>query len=129
MALLVPNVGEEEMLKRIVGEATGDLTLHLYSSATTPAEGDTEATYTEVSGFGYAEKVLDGVWSITPGEPTEATYPEYEFILTSGTATIEGYYVTDSGTILLWAEKFTDGPYTIPAGGGSIFITPKIQLA
>lgn len=133
MALLVPNVGEVEMLKRIVGEATGDVTLHLYSNAITPAEADVVGTYTEVSGNGYAAVTLNGTWTFTDGivDTNEASYPEEEIVFSVGTgATVEGYFITDSGgTILLWAEKFSDGPYTIPTGGGSIFITPKIQLA
>jgi len=131
MALLVPNVGEEEMLKRIIGDVSGgDVTLHLYGDNITPTETDTVSSYTELTGGnGYSKKVLDGTWTIS-GDPTGASYPEYEFSFNSGTGeTVYGYFVTDStDTVLLWAERFSDAPYTIPTGGGSIFITPKIQL-
>jgi len=33
-----------------------------------------------------------------------------------------------SDSILMWAEKFVDGPYIIPAGGGTIKITPRIIM-
>lgn len=49
MALLVPNVGEGRALKAILNNtAPENLVLKLFSSNTTPAEGDTHLTYTAV---------------------------------------------------------------------------------
>lgn len=135
MALLVPNEGEAEMLNRILGKlATGDLKLHLYTTQTSlPVEGDVYATYSvnELVATGYSEyTMLNANWTVTAGEPTEAVHIEVDFAITAGgTGDVYGYYVTDSGnTKLYWAEQFSDGPYNVPTVG-SIFVTPKIQLA
>ena len=126
MALLVPNVGEDEMLERIVN-GTDKLNLHLYSDEITPVEASTTASFTECTGSGYALKALTATWTVA-GDPTEASYAQQSFDFT-GSQTVHGYYLTNSGnSILMWAEKFTDGPYNIPSGGGSVKITPKIQL-
>lgn len=127
MALLVPNVGEREMLARILN-GTDKSKIHLYQVDKTPAETDTAAGYTEVNTGGYALITLSSTWTIGVADPTEASYVQVSFDFTSA-ATVYGYYVTDNAnSILLWAEKFSDGPYNIPSGGGSVKITPKIQL-
>ena len=47
-----------------------------------------------------------------------------------GPVSVYGYFVTNNaGTVLLWAERFTDGPYNLPSGGGSIKITPSIEAS
>jgi len=126
MALLVPNVGEEEMLERILN-GTDKCVLHLYQVDKTPAEADVATGYTEVNTGGYAAITLSSQWTIS-GDPTEASYTQVSFDFT-GAATVYGYYVTSNdNSILLWAERFSDGPYNIPSGGGSVKITPKIQL-
>jgi len=129
MALVVPNSGEAEMLSRILGNATGDVVLHLYNNDYTPLEGSTVGDFAENSEGEYSAKTLAaGSWTIS-GDPTTATYnTEQEFAVTSGGISAYGYFVTDSGgTILLWAERFVDGLYDVPSAG-SIYITPKIQL-
>jgi hypothetical protein len=52
MAIVIPNAGEVIWLSYLVGKVTTaePLTLRLYTSNTTPAEGDTAATYTEATG-------------------------------------------------------------------------------
>jgi len=126
MALLVPNVGESEMLERILNGAD-DLVLHLFEVDHTPVEADVVTSYDEVSTGGYASIALTSPWTIS-GDPTEGAYPQVSFDFT-GAATVYGYYVTNGdNSILLWAERFSDGPYNIPSGGGSVKITPKIQL-
>lgn len=137
MALVVMNSGEEEMLNRILNvNATGDVELHLYDETLTINEDTTLAGLEaiECDQAGYALEALAGAtWNVTSGggDPTEADYAEREFIFNAASGNdVYGYYVTNAGnTILLWAEEFTDGPYTIPVGGGSVFVTPKIQLA
>jgi hypothetical protein len=127
MALLVPNVGEQEMLERILNAVSVDnVKIHLYSDNVTPAEADTIASYTLVTSP--AAISLDGTsWDTTSVVGT-ASYAQQTFTY-SGTGTAYGYVVTnDDGTILLWAERFTDGPYEIPSGGGTIKITPSISL-
>jgi hypothetical protein len=125
MALLVPNVGETELLSRMLNKSTtGDVKIHLYSDDVTPAEGDTVSSYTLITDPA-AISLTGSSWSVTDGT---ASYAQQTFTF-SGSATAYGYVVTDAaGTTLLWSERFTDGPYTIPAGGGTIKITPTISL-
>jgi hypothetical protein len=134
MALVVMNTGEEEMLKRITGkEPQGDLTLHLYDATVAISETTILTDFNEVSATGYTAggyTLANALWTITPGEPTEALFDEVPIAVTSGIAGVYGYYITNAlNDVLLWAEEFVDGPYVIPSGGGSVFVTPKIQLA
>lgn len=92
--------------------------LKLFKSNTTPVESDTEATYTEANFAGYASVTLaPGSWTVTPGAPTSAAYPEQTFTASGGVQNIYGYYVVQetSGKIL-FAERFTNGPYAIQVG-------------
>lgn len=131
MALLVPNVGEELALKNFLNHtAPQNQYLNLYTSNTTPAEGDTHATYTLATGGGYAQKSLTGSsWTVTPGAPTEAAYARQDFVFTSvpGVPGMYGYLVTQqSSGILMWAERFGSPPFTIANANDEVRVTPKI---
>ncbi len=69
-------------------------------------------------------------WTTTSvGGTTTGEYSQHTFSFTTA-ATIYGYYVTDSaGTGLLWCERFEGAPFTLPSGGGTIAISPRIELA
>jgi hypothetical protein len=105
--------------------------LKLYTNNLTPAEGDLYASYTESTGTGYTSITLTGSsWTVnTAAGTTTAEYAQQTFTYTGAETNIYGYYVTQSTTHILWSERFTDGPYSIPSGGGSVKITPKIELA
>lgn len=130
MALLLTNEGEAKVLAVAFGKDTQEtLVLKLFTSNTTPAESDTAATYTEAAGGGYAAINLTGAsWTVTPGAPTEAVYPQQAFTftgaLTSG-ATIYGYYVVGatSGKVY-WAERLAQS-FTPASNGDVQRITPK----
>lgn len=140
MALLAPNNGELLMLGRIIGTeifASGDtLTLWLYKeigdSNATPKEGDTWVNY--VPTFGDSEKLLAADdWTIASaaGDTTSATFAQQTFTF-SGADSVAGYAITSTNlvgdTTILWAEEFSDGPYVIPGGGGTVKVTPYIEL-
>jgi hypothetical protein len=131
MTLKIPNAGEDLMLQHIVGKtAIENPVLKLYSNNLTPGETDTAGSYTEVSGNGYAAITLTGAnWTITAGAPTEAAYAQQSFTFTGAAGNVYGYFVVgaSSGT-LLWAEKFSDGPYNITQSGDVIKVTPKLTL-
>ena len=146
MALLAGNQGETLMLKRILGDqrsgdTTGDtLFLRLYDGDTTPTEGDTWLKYSESDGSGYAAIAVPGdstsgfpgwTYATGAGDTVSATFAQQTFTYSAGD-TLYGYYVTSrdaaGDTTVLWAELFTDGPYTIPGGGGTVKVTPKISL-
>jgi hypothetical protein len=132
MALLVPDVGEVELLSRMLNlNSPDDVVLHLYTNDKTPAEGDVLGDYTESTATGYAAETLTGSsWSVsTTGGTTTGEYPQVTFTYEAAEPDIYGYYVTNNAEdTLLWAERFSDGPYAIPSGGGSVKITPKIEL-
>lgn len=129
--LLVPDVGEQKLLDFALKTVTPPAqTLRLFTNDITPAEGDTAATYTEAVGNGYAPIALTRAgWTIsTTAGVTKAEQTQKTFTFTGGPVSVYGYYVTEDTTgVLLWAERFPAGPANIPAGGGDIKITPRIE--
>jgi len=117
------------MLARIM---TPTVLLRLYTNDKYPVEGDLPANYTEMSGMGYAAISLAAAsWTIaTANGISEAVYPQQTFTFVPGAGTVLfGYYVTDAdGTTVLWAERFTGAPFVIPAGGGTLTLTPVLRL-
>lgn len=132
MTLLVPNNGEARMLKAIVNHtAPENPVLKLYTNNITPAETDTAGTYTEASGFGYAAITLTGAsWTITEGAPSDASYAQQTFTFTGNLGNVYGYFIVQATSgIVLWSERFSDGPYSISNNGDQIKITPRIELS
>lgn len=135
MALLVPDQAEVLVLSLLCNKTSTytqqDLKLKLYSSNTTPAEGDTEATYTEATFTGYSAASLSGAsWTIsTTGGTTTAEYAQQTFTSSAGSQSqnIYGYLIVQgtSGKIVC-AERFSDGPYQIVNDGDAVKVTPKI---
>lgn len=131
MTLLVPNASEVVIMENFLNKtAPQDLVLKLYSSDTTPAETDTELTYTETTGGGYAAAPLTAAsWVVTPGNPTSAAYPEVTFTFTGAAGNVYGYYVVQAiSGALMWAERFTNAPFNIQNNGDEIRVTPQITL-
>lgn len=131
MSLVLPNQGEQIALEALLNKtAPQNLDLKLFKSNTTPGEADTEATYTEATFTGYAAVQLTAAnWTVTPGAPTEAAYAQQTFTSSAGSQNenVYGYYIVQrvSGK-LVWAERFSDGPYNIVNNGDAIKVTPKI---
>ena len=132
MALLVPNGGESIALQYLVGKNTTprNLILRLFKSNTTPAETDTIGTYTEADFTGYSNVTLTGAsWTVTGTAPTSIGYAEQTFTSTAGSQSqsVYGYYLTRvTDADLVYAERFSDGPYVIVNNGDAIKITPAI---
>lgn len=133
MALLVPDVGEVRLLSYAVNKLTPEnFTLKLYQNNITPGESDVAGTYTEATFTGYAATTLTGAnftVSTVTGTTTATYSPNQVFTSTANQTTqlIYGYFVVGASSgILMWAEKFTDGPYAISVNGDSITITVKI---
>lgn len=129
MTLLVPNNGEGDILAYTVNKsAPENLVLRVFTNNITPAETDTAATYTEAAFTGYSAITLTGAnWTITEGAPSNAAYPQQTFTSSAGSQSVScyGYYLTraTSGRIA-WAERFSDGPYTIVNNGDDFKVTP-----
>jgi hypothetical protein len=152
MPLTVGNGAEREMLRRIIGVGLGGayaalqgdtLRLHLYKGGRAIAEGDSKFGLIASNGAGYNYIPLaPASWTVnTPniatGDTTIAAYAQQTFTYT-GADSVAGYYVmtvrtrnpqaTASDSILMWREAFNDGPYIVPAGGGTIKVTLRIAL-
>ena len=131
MALLVRNTGENLVVGMIVNKtAPENLVLKLFKSNTTPAEGDTAATYTEADFTGYSSATLTGAsWTVTADT---AAYAQQSFT-SSATQTLQnvyGYYLVQATSgVLIWAERFSDAPYAISNNGDVIRVTPTITAA
>lgn len=132
MALVFVDQAENLLLEMLVNKtAPQPLDLQLFSSNTTPAETDTEATYTESSFTGYAEIALAGSdWAAASGGSI-ATSAQKVFTA-SGTPTGDVYgYMLKQATSgkLMWAERDAAGPFTISASGDTVKLTPTITCA
>ena len=127
MAGIVPDVGEVECLTRIFKSSEGSK-LQLYANDLTPSDGTSVGTVTACGVSGYSAIALSaGTFTVsTNGGITTANYVQQTFTLTTA-GSAYGYYITNSaGTTLLFAERFTGAPFSLPAGGGSINVTVNI---
>lgn len=128
MSLIFPTVGDNVALELIVNRSAGqDLVLKLYTNDITPAKDDTAAQYLEAAGFGYAPVVLAGsAWGAAAGGSIAAGQQVFTF--TGALGNVYGYFMVQllSG-ILVYAERFSNGPYPIMTNGDKIEITPTIQ--
>lgn len=138
MALVVPDTAEILMLQYLVnmlstdgtaGPSGGHRLLRLFTNNATIDDSITFGGLTEATATGYAPFTLVGSsWTTTQSVGvTTAVYSEQTFTFTTG-VTVYGYYVTNLGSSLLWVEKFSGAPFTLPAGGGEIAITAKVTL-
>lgn len=135
MTLVVPDTSEVLMLKYLLNVLTtsgagpsssGNRVLKLYNNDVTPVEATT--TVTECTETGYAAITLTQTWTVaTSVGVTTGVYSEMTFNFTTG-VTAYGYYVTSQAGELLWLERFSGGPFTLPSGGGQIAVTPTITL-
>lgn len=133
MSLVLVNQGEDLALKALVNHtAPQNLVLRLFKSNTTPAETDTEATYTEADFTGYSSATLTGSsWSTSGTAPTQAAYAQQSFTSSAGSQNqdVYGYYVTQATSgKLLWAERFSNAPFNIANNGDVIKVTPQITM-
>ena len=131
MAGVLFNQGETIGLEALINKtAPQTLILRLFTNNKTPAEADTEADYTEATGFGYASiSLTPATFVTTPGAPSDVTYPQQTFTFTGALGNVYGYYLTQttSGKAVA-GERFADGPYNIVNNGDQIKLTPKITL-
>jgi len=127
MALVVCDGGELIALKALVNHTaqSTDLTLKLYKSDTTPGNTDTAATYTEADFTGYSAATLTGSSWVVTGNPV--TYAKQTFTSSAGSQNqnVYGYFIV-AGAALVYAERFTDGPYNIANDGDKIEVTPSL---
>jgi len=131
MALVLSNQGEQIALEALVGKVAGqNLILRLFENNYTPVEGTTEVSVVECTFAGYSAITLIAAnWVFTAADPSHVDYAQQTFTSNTGSQDkyAYGYYLTQvtSGK-LVWAERFTDGPYHIVNNGDAIKVTPVI---
>lgn len=131
--LVVPDEGEVVALAAWLGKtAPAAYTLRLFSNNHTPVHGDTNASYTEVTGGGYAAFLLTAAnWVITAGSPSTAAYALHNFVFTGaigGSGTVYGYYITDANNKVAVAQLLNT-PFTPAVNGDMVIVTPQITFA
>lgn len=130
MSLIAPAISEVYLLQYLVNMvAPTHPVLRLYTNNYTPNDDATLTTLTEASQAGYAPITLVGSsWTTTlTGGVGTAVYSEQTFSFTTG-VNVYGYFVTDTtGAKLLWLERFSGAPFTLPSGGGSISCASRIS--
>ena len=129
MALIVPDVGKVELLKYMLKVSTSqNQILHLYSNDPTISDLTVLTDLNEVSGSGYNPININGTsWNVNSTNTT-ASYSDQTFFFT-GTVVAYGYFVTNADGDLLWCERFTNAPFSIPISGGQIAIALNISLS
>lgn len=138
MAAVVPNTSDLLFLQYVLNviaqdgnspPSGGQRRLKLFTNNLTPSKSNVIGDLTESSASGYSSPTLTGIsWTLTSvAGVNSATYAAQTFTFTTS-ATIYGYYVTtdEVSPNLMWVERFSVSPYTFPAGGGEIAITPKL---
>ena len=133
MPIVCPDVsGEILFLQYIVGMVSPDNpVLHLFSNDVTPSDSTVIGDLTEVNtSTGYEAITLNSTgWTTTQvAGVTTAVYSEETFNFTTDVVSY-GYYVTNESDQLLWLERFSGAPFSIPDGGGEISITAKLTLS
>jgi hypothetical protein len=128
--LVVSDSSEVLMLQYILNKSNpSNLTIHLYSNNVTPGESSTITTFTEVTGFGYNPiALIPANWTIVIDDFAKGEHTEVTWTFTGAAGAIYGYYVTRQTGELMWAERFTNGPYTINTSGDEIRVTPRLSL-
>lgn len=130
MALVIPNVGEVVLLSNMLNKvAPQNTVLHLYSNNLTPDENTVIGDITEVTSTGYSAITLtSSSWTVaTGGGVATASYAQQTYNITTS-ATVFGYYITNTSGDLLWLERFSAAPFQLPGSGGQILITTQISL-
>ena len=137
MSLTAPTQGDREILKRLITwRVLGDsLILRLFKNKTGAGvlKGDSVRSYLLSNGTGYAQQTLLAAnWTWAPGATGDSIfYPQATFTYT-GADSVNGYYVNTmklpGDSIVVWAEVFSNGPYVIPAGGGTIKVTLQLGM-
>ena len=133
MALIIPNEGEKRLLDLLTADRS-NWSVRLFQNDVTPADTDTVATYTEATFSGYSAQSCPAfAASVTNAAgKAEATASSAVAFTHSGGATantLYGYYVVRTGdSVLLFAERFSDGSRTLSSAGQEVRLTLTLTL-
>lgn len=128
MSIVVPYVGEVNLLKIITGVYTGSLVCHLFSNNIVVDRNTVLTDLVETSsGSGYVASVMTpSNWTFaTVSNITTASFPTITFNFPGSDVSLYGYYVTLGGNIC-WCESFI--PAINVLTGGTFELTPSMNL-
>lgn len=131
-AILVPNVGEVVTLNRMLGRvALADMSLELFKSTNTPAEGDVLGTYTKCDFTGYVAKTLTRTsWGApaTVSGTTSSVYAAQVWTCGATGNTVYGALYIDADLTTLIASDLFATPRTL-ANTDTLTFTPRWESA
>jgi hypothetical protein len=133
MALVVPKVGELELLnKMLISQLATDenYILKLYNNDITPDKNSVASIFNEAVFTGYTSKILlRSNWSspIIISDKAISSYPQQNWTCGVTGDTIYGYFVVGANSgILLWAERFDQ--YKTLSYSDILIVTPVFTL-
>lgn len=129
--MIITTAAKKLALSYLVAKETtvSALTLRLFSNNAAVTDATATADLTEVStGNGYAPIAFTASsWTINPTGST-LTYPKQTWTFTGPKGNIYGYYVTNASGTVLWAEKFSTGPYNVQNNGDVINVNVSVTI-
>jgi hypothetical protein len=130
-AILVPDVGEVNLLDKMLGRVSSeDMLLGLFKSTNTPAEADTLGTYTACDFTNYVQKTLTKTsWgaAATSTGTTSSSYAQQSWTCGASGNTVYGALYIDTDTTTLIASDLFAVARVI-ANTDVLNFTPKWQL-
>jgi len=136
MALVVPNEGELELLKKLLINATDseNYLVRLYQNDPTLDDATTLTDFTQTTFTSYAETtmvrgVAGNCWATpsTVSDKAQSSGTAQSWTCGATGDTIIGYYVVGSSSNkVLWAEKFSTA--RVLASGDILNLTPQFTL-
>jgi hypothetical protein len=121
----------QAMLQDYVNALSGTWNIDLFQNNHTPAEGDTSANYTVANFTGYAQgSVVNANWgAVSVTAHVASTTQSSANVFTAGSTataqTVYGYYITDSGGVLKYAESFASPVTMNPTD--QLSVTPVLK--
>jgi hypothetical protein len=141
MSLVWSNQGADYLGGTVVGLNTTAIVVKigLFCANRAIAYGDVYATiaasYDECTDATYARITLTGTtWSENATYPKNGVsqfgYPQQTFTFAGGGGqTVYGYFlILAVSSNLLWGGELISPSYAIPGGGGSLLVTPSVEL-
>jgi hypothetical protein len=126
VAVIVPMVGDINLLKRLLASPT--YTLYLYKNDYTPIETSliTDFTVADFPGFS-AAPIMSWVTPVDDGNHRAISHADPIVFTQTGTSTVNqiyGYFVVDYLGVLCWAERFATAPIPMIATGSVLTVIP-----
>jgi hypothetical protein len=121
MSLTYVDGGLELLQEDMVNKSSaGDYTMILYTARTSSPTSLSDIT--EATAAGYSAETMTGSgWITTTANPSVADYPKIDFTFTAAENVLG--YALKKDSYLIGYEDFSDGPYNVPSGGGTISVT------